>query len=198
MIASSFQSERAAVILAGGDSTRLCALTRELFGEEIPKQFCRLWDQHTLLEHTRRRAALLVDPARTLTVLTESHARFYRPLLEDMSGEQVAVQPANRGTAPAILYAVMRLKKSAPDCAVAMFPSDHFVGDDREFMRNVEAASVPSMPAPKKLSCWVWNLTKQTRNTDGSNLANSWPTSANRSGRYAAFGKSRPRRWPSA
>ena len=57
-----------------------------------------------------------------------------------MTGEQVAVQPANRGTAPAILYALMRLKKSAPDCAVAMFPSDHFVGDDREFMRNVEAA----------------------------------------------------------
>jgi mannose-1-phosphate guanylyltransferase len=139
-MATSYQSERAAVILAGGDGTRLCALTREMFGEEIPKQFCRFWGGQTLLEHTRRRAALLVEPARTLTVLTATHSRFYLPLLEGMSEEHVAVQPSNRGTAPAILYALMRLKKIAPDCSVAMFPSDHFVGNDHEFMRHVEAA----------------------------------------------------------
>lgn len=135
-----FQSERAALILAGGDGTRLRGFTREIFGEEIPKQFCRLWGKHTLLEQTRRRAALLVEPARMLTVFTAGHARFYQPVMTGMSGEQVAVQPCNRGTAPAILYSPMRLKKIAPDCAVAMFPSDHFVGDDREFMHYVEAA----------------------------------------------------------
>lgn len=135
-----FQSERAAVILAGGDGRRLSALTREIFGEEIPKQFCRFWGSETLLEQTWRRSALLVEPGRTLTVLTASHARFYQPLLEDMNDENVAVQPSNRGTAPAILYALMRLKKIAPGCSVAMFPSDHFVGNDREFMRHVEAA----------------------------------------------------------
>ena len=48
-MAASYQSERAAVILAGGDGTRLCALTREMFGEEIPKQFCRFWGGQTLL-----------------------------------------------------------------------------------------------------------------------------------------------------
>ncbi len=135
-----FQSERAAVILAGGDGTRLSALSREIFGEEIPKQFCRFWGRDTLLERTRRRAALLIEPARTLTVLTASHARFYRPMLETMSGELPLVQPSNRGTAPAILYALMRLKKINPNCSVAMFPSDHFVDDEREFMRHVEAA----------------------------------------------------------
>jgi len=35
---------------------------------------------------------------------------------------------------------LMRLKKIDPECSVAMFPSDHFVGDDEEFMRQVEAA----------------------------------------------------------
>ncbi len=135
-----FQSERAALILAGGDGTRLRGFTREIFGEEIPKQFCRLWGKQTLLEQTRRRAALLVEPARMLTVFTAGHARFYQPLMTGMSGEQFAIQPCNRGTAPAILYSLMRLKKIAPDCAVAMFPSDHFVGDDREFMHYVEAA----------------------------------------------------------
>jgi mannose-1-phosphate guanylyltransferase len=135
-----FQSERAAMILAGGDGERLSALTRRIFGQEIPKQFCRFWGEQTLLEQTRRRASLLIEPGRTMTVLTAAHARFYRPLLEAMIDEHVVVQPRNRGTAPAILYALMRLKKIAPDCSVAMFPSDHFVGDDREFMAHVETA----------------------------------------------------------
>ncbi|HKD67332.1 MAG TPA: sugar phosphate nucleotidyltransferase [Candidatus Binataceae bacterium] len=135
-----FQSERAALIVAGGEGTRLLAFTREIFGEEIPKQFCRFLGKHTLLEQTRRRARILVSPERMLTVLTASHARFYRPLLEDMVDEHVVVQPSNRGTAPAILYALMRLKKFSPDCTVAMFPSDHFIDDDIEFMRHVAAA----------------------------------------------------------
>jgi mannose-1-phosphate guanylyltransferase len=135
-----FQSERAAIILAGGDGTRLRALTRELFGEPIPKQFCRFWGRHSMLEYTRRRISLLIEPARMATILTANHARFYEPLLQSMACEQVVIQPANRGTAPAILYALMRLKKIVPDGAVAMFPSDHYVGDDEEFMRQVEAA----------------------------------------------------------
>jgi mannose-1-phosphate guanylyltransferase len=134
------QSDRAAVVLAGGEGTRLSAFTREMFGEAIPKQFCKLWDQYSLLEQTWRRAALLIDPGHTLTVLTASHARFYGPLVEGLRDEHVVVQPVNRGTAPAILYALMRLKKTSPYCSVALFPSDHFVDDDREFMRHVEAA----------------------------------------------------------
>jgi hypothetical protein len=134
------QSEHAAIVLAGGDGTRLSEFTREMFGEEIPKQFCKFWGEHTLLEQTRRRAGLFIDPARTITVLTASHARFYRPLLEGLGQGHLAIQPEKRGTAPAILYALMRLKKLAPKCSVAMFPSDHFVDDDRRFMRHVEAA----------------------------------------------------------
>jgi mannose-1-phosphate guanylyltransferase len=134
------QSERAAVILAGGEGTRLRRLTRELYGEEIPKQFCRLLGDATLLEQTRRRTRLLVPPERTMTVLTAAHARFFEPLLAEMEGEHTVVQPYSRGTAAAILYALMRLKQIAPDCSVAMFPSDHFVSDDEEFMRHVEAA----------------------------------------------------------
>ena len=135
-----YQSERAAVILAGGDGIRLRDFTRAIFGEEMPKQFCPLLGAHTLLEQTRRRAALLVEPARTLTIFTASHERYFQPLIPEMGGEQIVVQPHNRGTAPAILYSLMRLKKVAPDSTVALFPSDHFVDNDRAFMRNVEAA----------------------------------------------------------
>ena len=44
-----------AVILAGGDRTRLKALTRRISGDDRPKQFCRILGQETLLEQTQRR-----------------------------------------------------------------------------------------------------------------------------------------------
>jgi mannose-1-phosphate guanylyltransferase len=73
-------------------------------------------------------------------VLTRSHERHYRDLLTEILAENLVIQPQNRGTAPAILYALLRLSKAARDASVVLFPSDHFVSDDREFMRHVDLA----------------------------------------------------------
>ena len=67
------------IILAGGNGTRLSSLTRTLAGDDRPKQFCRLIGDDTLLGQTRRRAQLLIAPARLLTVVTRHHERFYVP-----------------------------------------------------------------------------------------------------------------------
>jgi len=50
------------------------------------------------------------------------------------------VQPENCGTAPAILYSLMRLTKVSPDAMVAFFPSDHYFSDDEGFMTHVDFA----------------------------------------------------------
>lgn len=55
-----------AVILAGGDGTRLKTLTRRIAGDERPKQFCLLLGRATLIEETRGRAPLELAPERTL------------------------------------------------------------------------------------------------------------------------------------
>jgi hypothetical protein len=62
-------SGHAAIVLAGGDGTRLAALTRRLAGDDRPKQFCRLIGDETLLEQTHRRANLLVEPGRLVTIV---------------------------------------------------------------------------------------------------------------------------------
>src|SRR3990170_3044487 len=49
--------EPSAIILAGGDGTRLRSLTRRIVGDERPKQFCPILGKRTLLEQTRRRTA---------------------------------------------------------------------------------------------------------------------------------------------
>ncbi len=128
------------IILAGGDGTRLASLTRRLAGDERPKQFCRLIGDDTLLEQTRRRARLLIAPEGLLTVVTRHHERFYRPALADAPPRSIVVQPENRGTAPAVLYAVSRLAAMAPEDPVVMLPSDHHVSDDTAFMVRVECA----------------------------------------------------------
>jgi mannose-1-phosphate guanylyltransferase len=132
--------ERAAIILAGGEGSRPSSLTAQINGEHVPKQYCRLLSEKTLLEQTRSRVSLAVDLSRAVIVVTQRHERFYRPLLGDDSPAITVAQPENRGTAVAILYAFLRLAKIAGDPVVGIFPCDHYVSDDATFMHHVELA----------------------------------------------------------
>jgi mannose-1-phosphate guanylyltransferase len=129
-----------AVILAGGDGTRLKSLTRKIAGDERPKQFCPVLGGATLLEETQRRAALELADERTLYVVNQIHQPYYTPILGQHREENLVVQPCNRGTAPAILYSLLRIAARDPDAAVAFFPSDHYISDNMKFMAHVRAA----------------------------------------------------------
>jgi len=134
------KSRRLAVILAGGNGARLRPLTRLIAGDDRPKQFCPILNGGTLLDKTRERTAVCVAPADTFFSLTATHERYYKRLLWDAQDRQLIVQPENRGTAPAILYSLMRLASAEPDATVAFFPSDHYFSDDRAFMDVVDSA----------------------------------------------------------
>jgi mannose-1-phosphate guanylyltransferase len=134
------RSERHAVILAGGEGSRLRSLTRVIAGDERPKQFCPILNDRTLLEETRDRVALKIKPENTFFSLTQQHEIFYRNSLWDVPEPNRIVQPENKGTAPAILYSVMRVAKTASRATVAFFPSDHYLADSEAFMETVEAA----------------------------------------------------------
>jgi mannose-1-phosphate guanylyltransferase len=119
---------------------RLRSLTRRIAGDERPKQFCPFVGGETLLDRTRARVARCVRPDRTCLVLTSSHEPFYAPLLAKGPLGPLVVQPCGRGTAPAILYGLLRVAETGPDDAVALLPSDHYVSDDGQFMAHVDAA----------------------------------------------------------
>ena len=123
-----------ALVLAGGEGRRLRRLTRRITGDDRPKQFCRVLDRDTLLEQTLRRSALLVPRERTLAVVVDAHERFYAPLLSGFPALGVAIQPENRGTAPAVLYGLLHVMAAAPERPVVIFPSDHYVSNDAAFM----------------------------------------------------------------
>lgn len=131
---------RWAVILAGGDGTRLQSMTRTITGDNRPKQFVPVIGGATLLDQTRRRVARSVIPNQTLIVVTEKHRRFYESLANEVSPNLLLQQPDNKGTAPAILYALLRIATKSPHAIVALFPSDHHFSDDEEFMAHIEIA----------------------------------------------------------
>jgi mannose-1-phosphate guanylyltransferase len=140
--------DRWAIILAGGEGSRLRALTRRIAGDERPKQFCSFVDGETLLDRTPARVGRIVGPDRTCLVLTRTQEPFYAPLIAEGLRGPLVVQPCGRGTAPAILYALLRIAEVAPLATVALFPSDHFVSDEAGFVAHVEAgfAAVEARP----------------------------------------------------
>jgi mannose-1-phosphate guanylyltransferase len=75
-----------------------------------------------------------------LIVVTQKHRRFYGPLANDISSSLLLEQPVNKGTAPAILYALLHVATKWPNAIVALFPSDHFFADDEEFMAHIDVA----------------------------------------------------------
>jgi len=123
-----------ALILAGGDGTRLRSLTRRIAGDLRPKQFCPIVDDETLLDRTRRRVDLLMRFDHQIVVVTRTHEPYYTDLARDLAPGRLVIQPVNRGTGPGILYPLLRILNLAGDVPVAVFPSDHYVSDDLAFM----------------------------------------------------------------
>jgi mannose-1-phosphate guanylyltransferase len=133
------RSRRWGVLLAGGDGNRLKNLTRLVSGDDRPKQFCRLFGDESLLDLARKRAERSISPKQILVPLTRGHRAFYvqEPGIRP---SQRIVQPANRGTAPPIVYSLLSIEQIDDDAIVAMLPSDHHFSDERGFTAALESA----------------------------------------------------------
>ena len=119
-----------AVILAGGDGTRLAALTRDMNGVVIPKQFCSLNGGPSLLAEALARAARVVPQGRICSVVAAKHSPYWVRDLAAIPRSHIIVQPENRGTAHGILLAALRIQRLDPLARIGFFPADHHVADE--------------------------------------------------------------------
>ena len=131
---------RWAVILAGGSGTRLQPLTRRLFGEGRPKQFCNLFGGNTLLGDTQARISRVIPAERTMYVVVKAHASYYRQELTSVAPSNVLVQPMARGTTAAIAYSLARIAAVDQNASVGFFPADHCFSDEAVFTSAVDRA----------------------------------------------------------
>lgn len=129
-----------ALILAGGEGSRLKPLTTQVAGDARPKQFCALLEGESLLDATRRRVDLLARYDQQIVVVSQPHEAYYRYLRTELAPGRLVEQPENRGTAPGILYPLLRIAEIAGDVPIAVLPSDHYVDDDDAFMTYVRSA----------------------------------------------------------
>jgi mannose-1-phosphate guanylyltransferase len=119
-----------AIVLAGGDGRRLRPLTTSLSGIAVPKQYCSLWGGSSLLEEAMVRAAGIAPLRRTCTVVAAGHRRWWSTSLAQQPGENIIVQPQNRGTGVGVLLALLQLRERDPYANVVLLPADHYLRDE--------------------------------------------------------------------
>jgi mannose-1-phosphate guanylyltransferase len=128
------------IILAGGDGTRLQPFVQARFGSDRPKQYCTFFGHRSLLRQTIVRAEQLIAPQRLLTIVTQPHLAYAQEELYDRPPETVIIQPGNRDTGAGILLPLIHIFQRDPVAVVALFPSDHFILEEEQFMAAVETA----------------------------------------------------------
>jgi mannose-1-phosphate guanylyltransferase len=129
-----------AVLLAGGDGTRLRDLTARIAGDDRPKQFCPIIGAESLLSQTRARLGPLFSGDRQVFVVSRAHERYYSKELADARDSLILAQPMNRGTAVGIIIALVQVMQADPDAIVGFFPCDHHYSDDESFRSIVRSA----------------------------------------------------------
>jgi mannose-1-phosphate guanylyltransferase len=129
-----------ALVLAAGEGSRLRSLTTKPCGTAVPKQFCSLKGERTLLEEALARARAVTTTQHICTIVAEQHEAWWRSLLGDLPQRNVIPQPRNRGTAIGILYPLLRILARDPHARLVILPSDHYVQEELVLRRSMHAA----------------------------------------------------------
>jgi mannose-1-phosphate guanylyltransferase len=127
------------IVLAGGTGERLRAVTEGRQGDHRPKQFCTFTGTRSMLQHTLDRVKTVVPHQNVFTVITSGQERFLPDALTTAPPGRIFTQPADRGTAAAVLLPLTAIYERDPDAAVMIFPCDHFVYPEGRFLEYVVA-----------------------------------------------------------
>lgn len=131
------------LILCGGSGTRLWPLSRKNF----PKQFLKLYSEHSLLQETFLRMQKVMQAENIFLVTNEEN--FFnvynqiRDVYPQLKKTQIIIEPASLNTAPAIAlgvkYLLEKIKISLQE-PIIVLPADHFIGKPEIFVEVAKKA----------------------------------------------------------
>ena len=129
-------------ILCGGSGTRLWPASNE----KTPKQFLRLFGEHSLLQTTILRA-IRISGASFNDVITVTHESMIPQIKEQYNDLNAALcdhiigETQARNTAAAVaLAAIYAKEKFGPDTILWILPADHHIGDEKALQSALNAA----------------------------------------------------------
>lgn len=129
-----------AIVLAGGEGSRLAETSRQVFGSCLPKQFLSFGRRRTFLQATIDRLEELIPAARTVVVVASGRETLAREQLSEFSGIEFVAQPKNLGTGPGVLLPLLSVLHRDAHADVALVPSDHDFRAPRILLETLERA----------------------------------------------------------
>lgn len=143
--------DRWVIVLAGGSGRRLSRLTEDAWGRAVPKQFCALTGERSLLQMALARADRNAPRERQVVVVNEAHEHWWSRELGGLPPENVVVQPADRGTAAGVFLPLLAVHRRDPQAEVVVMPSDHYFAHEDVLAEGLEAASSEIARHPGRL-----------------------------------------------
>ncbi|MBW4555082.1 MAG: mannose-1-phosphate guanylyltransferase [Trichormus sp. ATA11-4-KO1] len=128
------------VILAGGKGERFWPLSRR----DRPKQFLSLdGSSRSLLQATADRLLAVTSAWDDLWVITSNQiAEGVRQQLPKLPSQNLLIESQGRDTAAAVAWTSLEIKKRyGEDAIIGFFPSDHWIADQKAFLRTLSAAT---------------------------------------------------------
>lgn len=126
-----------AVIMAGGVGSRFWPVSTP----ENPKQFHdMLGTGKSLLQHTFDRLIPLIPENQILISTNDQYRSLVQQQLTNITDNQLVLEPAMRNTAPAILYAALKVFAQNPDGIMLIAPSDHWIDREDVFITHLKTA----------------------------------------------------------
>lgn len=126
-----------AVIMAGGVGSRFWPVSTP----DHPKQFHdMLGTGKSLLQQTFERLLPLIPENQILISTNDKYSDLCKRQLPHITDNQLVLEPTMRNTAPAILYAAVKIYAQNPDAVILIAPSDHWIDREDVFLDSLQLA----------------------------------------------------------
>lgn len=124
------------MILAGGRGTRFWPLSRK----RLAKQLLPLNSEKSMIQETVERLLPIAEREQFWVITNGDLRDTISRQLRTISKKQIIAEPMGRNTAPAIGLAAFILLHHDPDAVLGLFPSDHVIGNEKAFRKNMSEA----------------------------------------------------------